>query len=125
MASCSQRLQRQVERELVISGAPMSRSELELAVRAELVDIAPTTWHARVAADYILRAVDDYVKSERERQERRCQEVADFFLARTSDDTRSNGWQVARWLATEWHRAVCCDEDHVHEETPWSTALNP
>jgi hypothetical protein len=109
----------------VISGPPTSRSELELAVRAELVDIAPTTWHARVAADYILRAVDDYVKTERESQERRCQEVADFFLARMSDGTRSDGWQVARWLATEWHRAVCHDRDHVHEETPWSIALRP
>lgn len=108
----------------MITKTLMSRSELELAVRAELVDLAPTTWHARIAADYILRAIDEYVKTERERQERRHQEVAEFFLAGVSDGGGSDGWQVAKWLAAEWHRAVCRSEDHVHEDTPWSAALS-
>lgn len=103
----------------------MSRPELELAVRAELVDLAPTTWHARLAADYILRAIDEYVNTETERQGRRQQEVAEFFLGGMSDGGGSDGWQAAKWLATEWHRAVCRSDDHVHEETPWSAALSP
>ncbi len=103
----------------------MSRAELELAVRAELVDLAPTTWHARLAADYILRAFDEYAQTQREHVERRQLEVAEFFLAGGWDGEDSAGWQVARWIATEWHRAVCCDGDHVHDETPWSLTQNP
>lgn len=102
----------------------MSRAELELAVRAELVDLASTTWHARIAADYILRAVDEYVETEQERQTRRQQDVAEFFLAGGSGAGEPTDGQVARWIAAEWHRAVCHDEDHVHEETPWSSALD-
>lgn len=108
----------------MITKAPMSRAELELAVRAELVDLAPTTWHARVAADYILRAIDEYIQTEQERRERRQQEVAEFFLSGAPAGGEPAGWQVAKWLAAEWHRAVCRREDHVHEETPWSAALD-
>jgi hypothetical protein len=111
-------------REIVITKALMSRAELELAVRAELVDLAPSTWHARVAADYILRVVDEYVQTEQERQERRQRDVVEFFLVDGSDGGGSEGWQVAKWLAAEWHRAACHSADHVHEETPWSDALN-
>jgi hypothetical protein len=102
----------------------MSRAELELAVRAELMDLAPTTWHARIAADYILRAVDEYVTAEQERQAGRQQDVAEFFLAGGSGAEVPADGQVARWIAAEWHRAVCRDDDHVHEETPWSGALS-
>jgi len=54
---------------------PMTRAELELTVRAELVDMAATTWRAKVAADYILAAVDEYVQAERERTEKRVREL--------------------------------------------------
>jgi len=102
----------------------MTRAELELAIRAELVDLAPTTWHARVAADYILRVLDEYVQADRERQQRRQREVAEFFLVGEHDAGEPADGQIARWIAAEWHRAVCNDEDHVHEETPWSAALS-
>jgi hypothetical protein len=113
-----------MEGHVVTTKTPISRAELELAVRAELVDLAPTTWHARVAADYILRSVDEYLQTEHERQERRQQEVVEFFLTGASGTGEPADGLVARWIAAEWHRAVCRDEDHVHEETPWSAAFD-
>ena len=101
----------------------MSRAELELAVRAEMVDLAPTTWHARLAADYILRVLDEYVQAERERQQRRQREVVEFFLAGEAGAGRPADSQIATWVAAEWHRAICDDKDHLHEDTPWSAAL--
>jgi hypothetical protein len=53
----------------------MTRAELELAVRAELADMAATTWRAKVAADYILAIIDDYAQAERERMEKRLREL--------------------------------------------------
>ena len=102
----------------------MSRAELELAVRAELVDLAPTSWHARLAADYILRVVDEYAQAERNRQQRRQREVAEFFLTGEPGTGDPAERQVALWIAAEWHRSICQENDHAHQETPWSAALS-
>lgn len=101
----------------------MTRAELELAVRAELVDMAATTWRAKMAADYILAAVDDYAQAERGRMEKRLREVIDFYLGTQGGIERRADPALAHWIAEDCHRAVCRDQSHDHEETPWSSAL--
>lgn len=101
---------------------PMTRADLELAVRAELVDMAATTWRAKVAADYILAIVDDYFQTEREHMEKRLREVIDFYLGTQVGARRRADPALAHWIVEDCHRAVCGDEGHHHEETPWSSA---
>lgn len=95
-----------------------TRAELELAVRAELVDIGATTWHAKVAADYILATVDDYLQAERERMENRLREVIDSYLEAQAGADRMATPALARSIAEDCHRALCVNEARSHEETP-------
>jgi hypothetical protein len=101
---------------------PMTRAELELAVRAELVDMGATAWHAKMAAHYILATVDEYIQTERERMEKRLREIMDFYLDPQTSADRQAQPALARWIAEDCHRAICRDQAHNHEETPWSSA---
>jgi len=76
---------------------PTGRAELGLAVRAELVDIGATTFHATLAADYILAVADDYLEAERERIEKDLQEVIDFCLATAARSARES-WSAVGFL---------------------------
>jgi hypothetical protein len=102
---------------------PVTRAELELAVRAELVDVETTTGHAKMAAHYILAAVDDYLEAERERVEKCLREIIDFYLGAQASAERRADPALAHWIAEDCHRAVCRDETHCHEETPWSATV--
>lgn len=105
-------------------GPPVTRAELELAIRTELVDFGATSWHARVAADYILTVVDDYVRAQRERLEKRLEEVVKFYLGTESGGDRRSNPDLARWMVEDCHRVLCGDPTHEHEETPWSVGLS-
>ncbi len=87
-------------------GSPVTRAELELAVRAELVDFGATSWHARVAADYILDVVDDYVQARGERFEERLEEVLDSHFGTEPGGDRARDADLARWILEDCHRAL-------------------
>lgn len=103
---------------------PMTRAELELAVRAELVDIGASSWQARLAADYILAALDNYLQAQADHTETRLREIIDFYLQAQATAGRRADPALAHWIAEDCHRALCHDKSHTHEETPWSSALS-
>ena len=87
-------------------GSPVSRAELELAVRAQLVDFGATGWHARVTADYILGVVDDYVQARGECFEKRLEEILESHLgAATTGEHRRNP-DLTRWIMEDSHCAL-------------------
>lgn len=86
------------------------------------MDIGATTFHATLAADYILAVVDDYLEAERERIEKDLQEVIDFCLGAQADADRRSNPALAHRIAEDCHRALCQDQTHCHEENPWSSA---
>lgn len=101
---------------------PVTRAELELAVRAELVDVGATGWHARVAADYILGIVDEYLEAARQRLEERLEEVVLFYLGTDASSGGRDNPALVRHVVEDCHRVLCLDLDHHHEETSLGAA---
>lgn len=87
-------------------GSPITRVELELAIRAELVDFGATSWHARVATDYILDIVDDYVQTRGKRFAEHLEEVLDSHLGTEPRGERGRDADLARRILKDCHRAL-------------------